>query len=71
MENGIMKNKVQAEVICRGNACNLKIIFSDESYTVYSDLTRDREALEAFASAVNKGSVSPLHIEEMIEDFIG
>ncbi len=69
-EKSIMNNEIKAETLCQGRTFGISITYLGER-TVYSDVTRDREALDAFVDRINKGCVSPIHIEELIEDFIG
>ena len=43
----------------------------DGSTAVYSDISRSREVAEDIADKINRGGVSPLHIDDIIEDLIG
>lgn len=46
---------------------------SDEAgkTTVYKEISSDKKIIQRFVDAINRGDVSPLHINEMIEDIIG
>ena len=65
-----MSNYVKAKMLTENRELSLKIDFGEGRETVYKDITRNREALELFVKRINSGSVSPLHIEDMIEDFL-
>lgn len=49
------------------------VVVSDEDgkTTVYKELSSDEEAIRRFVDAINRGDVSQVHIDEMIEDIIG
>ena len=63
---------IQAEVLVsyRG-ILSLKIIDGEGREKIYRDVSRDIEALNRFADAINHGGVSPIHIDELVEDFLG
>lgn len=46
---------------------------SDENgkMTAYKEISSDKKVIQRFVDAINRGDVSPLHINEMIEDIIG
>ena len=67
----MLKYEIKAEIREHGEAYGLTVIFEDGSRKCYSDLTRDREGIEAFVNKINRGSVSSVHLDELIEDFIG
>lgn len=37
----------------------------------YRGLSRDREKVEALVRSINNGEVSRLHVDDIIEDFLG
>ncbi|MBQ8409127.1 MAG: hypothetical protein IJY39_09730 [Clostridia bacterium] len=37
---------------------------------LYRDLTQDRRKIEELCARINKGRVSPIHIDDIIEDFL-
>lgn len=43
----------------------------DGKTTVYKELSSDEKAVRRFVDAINRGDVSPIHIDDMIEDIIG
>ena len=53
------------------DALSLKIYDGEGRERIYRDITRDIEALEGFVHAINRGEVSPIHIDELVEDFLG
>ena len=63
---------IKAEILisCDG-ILSLKIYDGDGSEKVYPDITCDIEALKGFVCAINRGRVSPIHIDELVEDFLG
>lgn len=67
----MLKCQVKAEIIKSGEAMGLSLILSNGERRVYGDVTTDAEAIYAFADKINRGNVSEIHIEELIEDFIG
>ena len=67
----MLKYQVKAEIIESGEALGLSLILSNGEKRVYEDVTTDAEAINAFADKINRGNVSEIHIEELIEDFIG
>ena len=63
---------IRAEVSASYNGIlSLKIIDGEGRERIYRDVTRDIEALNRFADAINRGEVSPVHIDELVEDFLG
>jgi hypothetical protein len=50
---------------------SLKIYEGAGRERIYPDITRDILSLEEFVRAINLGEVSPLHIDELVEDFLG
>ena len=67
----MLKCQVKAEIIKSGEAMGLSLILSNGERRVYGDVATDAEAIYAFADKINRGNVSEIHIEELIEDFIG
>lgn len=63
---------IKAEVLisCDG-ILSLKMYDGEGRERIYRDVTRDIEALEGFVCAINRGEVSPIHIDELVEDFLG
>ena len=63
---------IKAEILisCDG-ILSLKIYDGEGREKVYPDITCDVEALKDFAGAINRGDVSPIHIDELVEDFLG
>ncbi len=39
--------------------------------TVYKEISSDEKAIRCFVDAINRGDVSPIHIDELIEDILG
>ncbi len=39
--------------------------------TVYKELSSDEKAIRRFVDAINRGDVSLIHIDELIEDILG
>ena len=67
----MLKHQVKAEIIKSGEALGLSLILPNGEKRVYEDVTTDAEVIYAFADKINRGNVSEIHIEELIEDFIG
>ena len=68
----MLKNFVTAKIlITKENNLSLEIASGEGRIAIYSEITDDIEKLTRFAEAINEGDVSPIHIEELIEDFIG
>jgi hypothetical protein len=50
---------------------SLLVRFEEKKEKIYSDLTKDYDALADLARRINRGRVSGLHVEDIIEDFLG
>lgn len=63
---------IRAEVLvsCHG-ILSLKIIDGEGREKIYRDVTRDIDAISRFVDAINRGGVSTIHIDELVEDFLG
>ena len=63
---------IRAEVLvsCQG-ILSLKIIDGEGRERIYRDVTRDIDEISRFVDAINRGGVSTIHIEELVEDFLG
>lgn len=57
----ISENKMYSVELSNGN----------RKTAVYEELSSNEEAIRRFVDAINRGDVSPIHIDEMIEDIIG
>ena len=67
----ITKNCIRAKIqSSSGSIFSLEIIDGEGNSKIYKDLTGDILSLAHFVNLINEGNVSPLHIEEMIEDFL-
>ena len=67
----ITKNFVQAKIKSESRGLfSLEVTDAEGKKKVYEDLTGDFLALVHFTNMINEGNVSPLHIEDMIEDFL-
>ena len=67
----ITKNYVQTEIkFTSGERYSLRVTDAEGNCKIYNDLTKDITALQRFANLINKGNVSPIHIDELIEDFL-
>ena len=62
---------VTTRVLKTGNNYGLFVCFDGGGSKIFSDITSDRDRLYAFSDAINRLRVSSVHIEELIEDFIG
>ena len=49
---------------------SLRVLIGKREERLYSDLTRDLDLLEDLADRINRGRVSPIHIEDILEDFL-
>ncbi len=49
---------------------SLEIDAGEGNITTYRDITRDIGEIERLADLINSGNVSPVHIKEIIEDFL-
>ena len=67
----MLKDKIKAEIKEHGETYDLLVTFKDGRKKLYSDLTRDKKSIETFAKKIEYGNVSSVHLEELIEDFIG
>ena len=67
----MLKHEIKAEICEHGEAYGLTVILGDGSKKCYSDLTRDKKSIEAFMNKINRGGVSSVHLDELMEDFIG
>lgn len=67
----MLKCQVKAEIIKIGEVYGLSLILSNGERKIYEDVTTDAEGIKIFADRINRGNVSEIHIEELIEDFIG
>ena len=65
------KYKIKVKMTNCGDAYGISITLPDGRIEVYSDVTQNRTAMQEFIEKVNRGNVSQVHIEELIEDFIG
>ena len=62
--------KAETLISCNG-ILSLKIRDGEGREKIYRDISRDTEALEGFVRAINCGKVSDIHIDELVEDFLG
>ena len=53
-----------------GDGYSLSVRSRDGAEKIYNDLTRDRERIEQLAAKINKGQVSSLHIDDIVDDFL-
>ena len=67
-----MTSYIKAEVVvsCDGTL-SLKTRDGEGREKLYRDIANDIAPLNRFADAINRGGVSPLHIDELVEDFLG
>ena len=67
-----MTPSVKCKVI-RGNNGNFGIVFSviDREIRTIHDISGDEELVKAISEAINRNDLSPIHIDDVIEDFIG
>lgn len=49
---------------------SLRIHIGEREERLYSDLTRERAKLEDLSDRINRGRVSRIHIEDILEDFL-
>ena len=49
---------------------SLRVLIGKREERLYSDLTRDLDRLEKLSDRINRGRVSPVHIEDILEDFL-
>ena len=63
---------IKAEILisCDG-ILSLKVYDGEGREKIYRDVAGDLESLQGFVSAINRGEVSPIHIDELVEDFLG
>lgn len=67
----ITKNYVHAETVCEPNGMfSIKITYGEGKSEIYKSLTGDTVSLSRFVNLINEGEVSPLHIDDLIEDFL-
>ncbi len=59
--------------ICEGDGDQYGVeVYADgEAVHIYRDLTADRARLSRFCDICNRSCVSRIHIDELIDDFIG
>ncbi len=70
--NSIDVKGIKVEIISsRNGSFGLALYSSGKKYKEYSDITQDFEALLDFKNKINRANVSPLHIDDIIDDFIG
>ena len=50
---------------------SLLVRFGKNEEKIYLDLTKDRDALADLACRINRGRVSTIHVEDILEDFLG
>ena len=62
---------VTSRVVKTKNGYGLFIICGADNVKTYPDLSSDLPMLCAFSDKINQGEVSPLHIDEIIEDMLG
>ena len=63
---------IKAEMLVSGEGIiSLKTYDGEGRERVYRDITRDIKALAHFVDAINRGDVSLVHIDELVEDFLG
>lgn len=62
--------KAETLISCNG-ILSLRIRDGEGREKIYRDITRDTEALKGFVHAINCGEVSDVHIDELVEDFLG
>lgn len=46
-------------------------VTSESGAREYRDLTRDGEGIRELCERINRGRVSAIHVEDIIEDFLG
>ena len=61
---------VTSRVVKTRDGYGLFIIRQDGKSKTYPDISRDLKALCAFSDKINDGHVSPLHIDDIIEDML-
>ena len=61
---------VSSRVLKTANGYGLLVYVDSKESRIYPDLTTDQGKLCSFSDVINQGTVSSLHIEEMIEDFL-
>ena len=49
---------------------SLRVLIGKHEEKLYSDLTNDLGRLEDLSDRINRGSVSPIHVEDILEDFL-
>ena len=62
---------VSSRVVKTENGYGLFVISDVGKSRVYPDLSSDLGALCAFSDKINQGELSPLHIDDIIEDMLG
>lgn len=64
-------NYIKAKkLVSSDGTLSLKVYDGEGREKIYRDITRNVEELERFARAINIGKVSPIHIDELVEDFL-
>lgn len=62
---------VSSRVVRTHNGYGLFIICGEGISKTYPDVSHDLEMLCEFSDKINQGGVSPLHIDDIIEDMLG
>ena len=62
---------VTSRVIKTHNGYGLFIICGEGKSKIYPDISHDVDLVCGFSDKINQGSVSPLHIDDVIEDMLG
>ncbi|MBQ4091510.1 MAG: hypothetical protein IJC64_04260 [Clostridia bacterium] len=66
-----MSTKLICQVFeCGNGSFGLSFVVGDLVLREYRYVSRDREMLVRFAQAVNRQDLSPIHIEDVIEDLL-
>ena len=61
---------ITSRVVKTRNGYGLFIICGEGSGKTYPDISRDPQKLFAFSDKLNESEVSPLHIDDIIEDML-
>ena len=62
---------IKAEALSCDGVLSLRIYDGKGGERIYRDITRDIQSLNRFVRTINRGNVSPIHIDELVEDFLG
>ena len=64
-------NEITVTIISSGKESFGLAVFRDGiEFRKYHSVSRDIKKITAFAEKINKGNLSPLHIDSVIEDFM-